>query len=260
MKVTDKVVVVTGGASGIGRAFCRRFAQEGAKGVTVVDINENGAKDVADEIRGLALKCDVSKEDDIINVVKRTEEKFGPVDLFCSNAGISIRGGLELSNESWQKMWGVHVMAHVYAARAVIPGMVKRGGGYLLNTASAAGLLNTIATPCYAATKHAAVALAENIAIMYGDQGIRVSVVCPQAVRSGMTREVASVASVDGRIEPEAVADLVIEALADERFLILPHPEVKTYLDRKTSDYDRWLAGMRRLRSRYLQGESLKSK
>jgi NAD(P)-dependent dehydrogenase (short-subunit alcohol dehydrogenase family) len=260
MEVTDKVVVVTGGASGIGRAFCRRFAREGAKGVTVADIDENGAMAVAGEIKGLALKCDVSNEDDIINVVKRTEEKYGPIDLFCSNAGISVRGGLELSNEIWQRMWGVHVMAHVYAARAVIPGMIERGGGYLLSVASAAGLLNTTGSSSYAATKHAAVGLAENIAIMYGDQGIKVSVVCPQAVRSGMTREEVSVAAVDGRLEPEAVADLVIEALADERFLILPHPEVKTYLERKTSDYDRWLRGMRNLRSRHLKGESLKSK
>ena len=260
MKVTDKVVVVTGGASGIGRAFCRRFAREGAKGITVMDINEDGARAVADEIKGLALSGDVSREEDILKAVQRTEEKYGPIDLFCSNAGISVRGGLELSNEVWQKMWAVHVMAHVYAARAVIPGMIARGGGYLLSVASAAGLLNTTGSSAYATTKHAAVGLAENIAIMYGDQGIKVSVVCPQAVRSGMTREEASVAAVDGRLEPEAVADLVIEALADERFLILPHPEVKTYLERKTSDYDRWLLGMRRLRSRYLQGESLKTR
>jgi NAD(P)-dependent dehydrogenase (short-subunit alcohol dehydrogenase family) len=260
MVVTDKVVVVTGGASGIGRALCRRFAREGAKGIAVADIDEQGAQAVADEIKGLAVKCDVSKEEDIINVVRRTEENYGPIDLFCSNAGISVRGGLELSNEIWQKMWGVHVMAHVYAARAVIPGMIERGGGYLLNVASAAGLLNTTGSSAYAVTKHAAVGLAENMAIMYGDQGIKVSVVCPQAVRSGMTREEVSVAAVDGRLEPESVADLVIEALADERFLILPHPEVKTYLERKTSDYDRWLNGMCRLRSRHLKGEPLKSK
>jgi NAD(P)-dependent dehydrogenase (short-subunit alcohol dehydrogenase family) len=260
MVVTDKVVVVTGGASGIGRAFCRRFAQEGAKGVAVADIDEPGARAVAEEINGLAVKCDVSHENDIINVVKVTEEKYGPIDLFCSNAGISVRGGLELSNDIWQKMWEVHVMAHVYAARAVIPRMVDRGGGYLLNVASAGGLLNTTGSASYATTKHAAVGLAENIAIMYGDQGIKISVVCPQAVRSGMTREEVSVAAVDGRLKPETVADVVIQALADERFLILPHPEVKTYLERKTSDYDRWLSGMRKLRSRHLKGESLKSK
>ena len=239
MKVKDKVVIVTGGASGIGRAFCRRFAREGAKGVTVADIDETVARGVADEIKGLAIPCDVSHEEDILNVVKRTEEKYGPIDLFCSNAGISVRGGLELPNEIWQKMWGVHVMAHVYAARAVIPEMIERGGGYLLNVASSAGLLNTTGSSSYATTKHAAVGLAENIAIMYGDQGIKVSVVCPQAVRSGMTREEESIAAVDGRLEQGAVADLVIEALADEIFLILPHPEVKTYLERKTSDYDR---------------------
>src|SRR4030043_2346912 len=169
MEVTDKVVVVTGGASGIGRAFCRRFAREGAKGVTVADIDENGAMAVADEIKGLALKCDVSNEDDIINVVKRTEEKYGPIDLFCSNAGISVRGGLELSNEIWQKMWGVHVMAHVYAARAVIPGMIERGGGYLLSVASAAGVLDTTGLSFYVSSKTAAVGLAGKIPIIYGD-------------------------------------------------------------------------------------------
>jgi NAD(P)-dependent dehydrogenase (short-subunit alcohol dehydrogenase family) len=260
MKVADKVVVVTGGASGIGRALCQRFAQEGAKGVTVADIDEAGAKAVADEINGLAMKCDVGREEDILTVIRQTEEKFGPIDLFCSNAGISVRAGIETPNEVWQKMWDIHVMAHVYAARALIPGMIERGGGYLLNVSSAAGLLSTTGSTAYTATKHAAVGLAENIAIMYGDQGIKISLLCPQAVRSGMTREEVSVAALDGRIEAEEAADIVVKALEEERFLILTHQEVDTYVQRKASDRDRWLAGMRRLRQRHAQGQPLKAK
>lgn len=257
MQVTDKVIVVTGGASGIGRALCLRFHQEGAKAVTVVDIDEQGARAAADEIGGLAIKCDVRKEEDIINVVKQTEEKSGPIDMFCSNAGIAIAGCIEPSNEDWQRIWEINVMAHVYAARAVIPGMIERGGGYLLNTASAAGLLSQIGSAPYSVTKHAAVGLAENLAITYGDQGIKVSVLCPQAVRTGMTLDGGGVAAVDGLMEPEQLADSVMDALAQERFLILPHPEVRTYMERKVSDYDRWLEGMRRLQKRFLGGQAL---
>ena len=251
MQVTDKVIVVTGGASGIGKALCYRFAQGGAKAITVVDIDEEGARAVADAINGLAIKCDVSKEEEIINVVKQTEEKIGSIDMFCSNAGIMIEGVIEAPNESWQRIWEINVMAHVYAARAVIPGMIERGGGYLLNTSSAAGLLTQIGSAPYSVTKHAAVGLAENLAITYGDKGIKVSVLCPQAVRTEMTRDEAGVAAVDGMIEPEQVADSVIKALAEERFLILPHPKVQTYMERKVSDYDRWLSGMRRLQERF---------
>lgn len=251
MQVTDKVIVVTGGASGIGKALCYRFAQEGAKAIIVVDIDEEGARAVADAINGVAIKCDVSKEEEIINVVKQTEEKIGPIDMFCSNAGIMIEGVIEAPNESWQRIWEINVMAHVYAARAVIPGMIERGGGYLLNTSSAAGLLTQIGSAPYSVTKHAAVGLAENLAITYGDKGIKVSVLCPQAVRTEMTRDEAGVAAVDGMIEPEQVADSVIKALAEERFLILPHPKVQTYMERKVSDYDRWLSGMQRLQERF---------
>lgn len=251
MHVRDKVVVVTGGASGIGRALCRRFAQEGARGVAVVDINREGAQAVADEIDGLAIECDVSKEEQIIEVVRHTEEKIGPIELFCSNAGIMIWGGVEVPNEGWQRIWEVNVLAHVYAARAVIPGMIERGGGYLLNTASAGGLLSQIGSAPYSATKHAAVGLAENIAITYGDQGIKVSVLCPQAVRTEMAPTGDVVAAIDGLLEPEQVADTVMEALEEERFLILPHPEVQAYMERKVADYDRWLTGMRRLQDRF---------
>jgi len=258
MEVKDKTIVVTGGASGIGRALCRRFAQEGAKLVAVADINEEGARAVAHEIKGLAVRCDVRKEEDIIDLVRRTEAKGGPVDMFCSNAGITVPGGVEVSNRDWQNIWEINVVAHIYAARAVIPGMIARGGGYLLNTCSAAGLLNQIGSAPYAVTKHAAVGLAENIAITYGEQGIKVSILCPQAVRSEMTRDGGGVAAVDGIMEPEELADSVMEGLADERFLILPHKEVRTYMERKVSDYDRWLRGMGRLQKRFLEGDALK--
>ena len=251
MHVAGKVIVVTGGGSGIGRALCRRFAQEGAKAVVVVDINREGAKAIADEIDGLSIKCDVSKEEEIIEVVRQTEEKIGPIDLFCSNAGIMIGGGVEAPNEDWQLIWEINVLAHVYAARAVIPGMIERGGGYLLNTASAGGLLSQIGSAPYSVTKHAAVGLAENIAITYGDQGIKVSVLCPQAVRTEMAPVGGGVATVDGMLEPEQVADTVMAALEEERFLILPHPEVQAYMERKVADYDRWLTGMRKLQKRF---------
>jgi NAD(P)-dependent dehydrogenase (short-subunit alcohol dehydrogenase family) len=261
MEVTDKIIVVTGGASGIGRALCLRFAQEGAKTVAVVDVDEEGAKAVADEINGYAIKCDVRKEDEIIDVVRQTEEKIGPIDMFCSNAGIIIMGCNEVLDEDWQRIWQINVMAQIYAAKAVIPRMIERGGGYLLNMASAAGLLSQIGSAPYSVTKHAAVGLAENLAITYGDQGIKVFVVCPQAVRTAMTAmtdDDGGVAAVDGLMEPEQVADSVMEGLAEERFLILPHPEVQTYMERKVSDYDRWLNGMRRLQKRFLEGQALK--
>jgi len=258
MEVAGKIIVVTGGASGIGRALCQRFAKEGAKAITVADIDEEGAKAVADEIGGLAVRCDVTREDDIIHVVRQTEEKRGPIDMFCSNAGIIARGCVEAGNENWQRSWDIHVMAHIYAARALIPGMIERGGGYLLNTASAAGLLTQIDATPYTVSKYAAVGLAESLAINYGDQGIKVSVICPQAVNTAMVRDGATFAAVDGLMEPEQVADVVMEALAEDRFLILPHTEVRAYMERKVSDYDRWIGGMRRLKKRLEEGKALK--
>lgn len=250
MEIADKVIIVTGGASGIGRALCHRFAREGAKTVVVADVNEKGAMTVAKEIRGLAVRCDVGRETDILNAVNRAEQEAGPVDIFCSNAGIMADGGVEAPDDLWNRAWSIHVMAHVYAARAVIPGMVERGGGAFVITASAAGLLNRIGSAPYAVTKHAAVGLAENLAITYGDKGILVSVLCPQAVRTGMIPDAGNARSVDGLIEPEDVAETVIASLTDEAFLILPHPEVRTYMERKISDYERWLGGMRRLQKR----------
>jgi len=260
MHVKDKVVVVTGGASGIGEALCRRFAQAGAKGVVVADVNEAGATHVAKGIKGsLPFKCDVRKEADITGLVRFTEEKFGPIDLFCSNAGILAIGGYEVSNEEWQRIWEINVLAHIFVARAVIPGMIARGGGGFIVTASAAGLLSQIGSIPYSVTKHAAVGLAESLAITYGDQGIKVFALCPQAVRTAMTEDTGGgVAAVDGMMEPDQLVDAVLESLEKEEFLILPHPEVKQYMQRKTADYDRWLSGMRRLQTRSLTGAPLK--
>jgi NAD(P)-dependent dehydrogenase (short-subunit alcohol dehydrogenase family) len=258
MEIKDKVVVVTGGADGIGAALCRRFAREGAKGIVVADINEIKAKAVAEEIRGAAFKCDVSREGDVKQLIRFTEGTYGFIDLFCSNAGIIAIGGVECPNDQWQRIWEVNVISHVYVGRAVIPGMIERGGGALMITSSAAGLLSQIGSAPYSVTKHAAVGLAENIAITYGDQGIKVFALCPQAVRTAMAGPDGGVAAVDGLMEPETVAEAVIEGLRKEEFLILPHPEVKTYMQRKANDYDRWLQGMQRLQARFLAGAPLK--
>lgn len=260
MEVKGKIIVVTGGALGIGRALCRRFVGDGAQAVIVADVNEAGAKAVAEEIKGRAMTCDVRKEEDIIRLVKFTEDNFGAVDFFCSNAGIMVEGGLEVANESWQRIWEINVLSHVYAARAVIPGMIKRGGGVFMITASAAGLLSQIGSMPYSVTKHAAVGMAENLAITYGNQGIKVFALCPQAVSTEMTRNTStaiSAAAVDGLMPPEQLADAVIEGFKREEFLILPHAEVKTYIQRKTADYDRWLQGMRKLQSRLIGGATL---
>jgi NAD(P)-dependent dehydrogenase (short-subunit alcohol dehydrogenase family) len=257
MRIEGKHVVVTGGASGIGRALARRFAAEGARGVVVADLEAAGCAAVAAEVKGLAVPTDVADPDAVRALVARAEDAYGPVDLFCSNAGIAITGGVEVIDADWERIWKINVMSHVYAARAVLPSMLERGAGYLLNTASAAGLLNQIGSAPYGVTKHAAVGLAEWLAITYGDRGIGVSVLCPQAVRTGMTDAGAATgdvglgaARVDGMIEPEDCAAAVIEGLAREAFLILPHPEVLTYLRRKADDYDRWLAGMQRFQKR----------
>ena len=253
MKLTNKNVIITGGASGIGHALARRFRAEGTANITVADLQADKLAAVAEEVGGLAVPCDVAQEADIKTLVARAEAAHGPVDVFCSNAGLVRYGWEEAPDEVWQTNWNVHVMAHVYAARAVIPGMLARGGGYLVNTASAAGLLSQIDSSSYTVTKHAAVAFAETLSIRYGDKGIRVSVLCPQSVRTAMTAaRGAAVSSVDGMLELEALADCVVETMDKEEFLILPHPQVREYLQRKASDYDRWLGGMRRLRARFL--------
>ena len=258
MEVKGKVIIVTGAASGIGRGLCQRFAREGAKAIVAADVNEAGAKVVADEVKGEAVLCDVRKEDDIIRLAKFTEEKYGRIDLFCSNAGIGIMGGYEVDNAGWQRIWEINVLAHVFAARAVLPGMIARGGGAFLITASAAGLLSQIGSLPHSVTKHAAVGLAESLSITYGDQGIQVFALCPQAVDTEMTRQGGGVAAVDGMMKPEELADAVMESFAADEFLILPHKEVKTYMQRKTTDYTRWLQGMRKLQERFVSGGPLK--
>ncbi|HZZ37476.1 MAG TPA: SDR family oxidoreductase [Caulobacteraceae bacterium] len=243
---------MTGAASGIGRALARRFSKDGAKLVVCSDRNGEGARAVADEIGGVAFETDVGKEADIQDLIERVEAEHGPIDLFCSNAGIGYGGGAEVSNDRWQRIWDINVMAHVWAARHLVPRMIARGGGYLFSTASAAGLLSQIGSAPYAVTKHAAVALVEWLAITHGDDGIKVTVLCPQAVRTAMTAgNEGGVASVDGMLEPEEVADACVRAIEAEDFLVLPHPEVLEYMRRKTGDYDRWIGGMRKLNRRY---------
>ena len=252
MELKDKIIVVTGGASGIGREMCRRFAREGAKKVVVADLNGEGAAAVAAEFGGFSMAVDVRKESEIVELINTTEAQFGPIDLFCSNAGIGIGKNIDEPDEVWQTSWEVNTMAHVWAARHLVPLMIARGGGYLLNTSSAAGLLNQIGSVTYAVTKHAAVALAEWLSITYGDQGIKVSVLCPQAVNTPLVAGGAGVAGVDGMIEPEDAVEAVVETLREEKFLVLPHPEVAEYMKRKSADYDRWLKGMRRLQTQYV--------
>lgn len=255
MKLTDKVIVVTGGARGIGAAMLRRFAREKPRALVVADRDAAGAQALAKELGGaaIAVACDVSREGDIVALVDRATREFGAIDLFVSNAGIAIGGGVDAPDDEWRRIFDINLMSHVWAARALVPAMVARKSGYLLQVASAAGLLSIVGSAPYAVTKHAAVALAEWLAITYGDQGIKVSCLCPLYVNTDMLRGAlndaagASIKASGEVIAPEKVADAVVEGIDAEKFLILPHPEVLTYFQRKGSDYDRWLAGMRRL-------------
>lgn len=254
MDIPGKVAIVTGGASGIGAGLARRLAQEGARGVVVADLNLELAQEVAREIGALAVRCDVSRESDIQALVATAREQFGQVDIYMSNAGILGRpGGIELDDALWQKMWEVHGMAHVWAARAVVPGMIERGEGYFLVTASAAGLLNIVESAPYGVTKHAAVAFAEWLRIAYGRRGLRVSCLCPQSVQTAMTAAGTGSAGVNGVLTPEQVAADVVSAMRDERFLVLPHPEVAKYFLNKAQDYDRWLGGMQKVYAAHAQ-------
>jgi NAD(P)-dependent dehydrogenase (short-subunit alcohol dehydrogenase family) len=281
MEVNGTVAVVTGGASGIGRALSLALAEHGAAAVVVSDADGPGAAKVAADITGrghaaLAVTADVASEPAVLDLVARAEREFGRIDLFFSNAGIIVAGGIEVPDEAWSRIWAINVQSHVYVARAVLPGMLARGGGYLMITASAAGLLTQLGSAPYAVTKHAAVALAEWLSITYGDRGIRVSCLCPQAVSTNLgatsMREVGGLvppapdtgavpsaagagsvslqASVDGVLTPDQVAASVLAGVAADRFLILPHPEVATYESRRATDRDRWLSGMRRLHGR----------
>ncbi|MDG1351966.1 MAG: SDR family NAD(P)-dependent oxidoreductase [Sulfitobacter sp.] len=252
MELKDKIIVVTGAASGIGRAMCLRFAEEGAKHIACVDRDIAGAEITAKMMGGTAYQVDVSVKDQITGMIDAVEADAGPIDLFCSNAGISVAGGVEVEDDAWQKIWEINVMSHVWAARHLVPLMAARGGGHLLNTASAAGLLNQIGSAPYGVTKHAAVGLAEWLALTYGDQGIKVSVLCPQAVRTEMTRgHEDHVAAINGMMEPGPVAEACVEAIRNETFLVLPHPEVVQYMRNKTDNYDRWIGGMRKLNRRF---------
>jgi NAD(P)-dependent dehydrogenase (short-subunit alcohol dehydrogenase family) len=257
MQIKDKVIVVTGGAHGIGRALCERFHKEGAKGICVADLDEAEGSRVAAAVSGIFVRCDVRDEAQVQNVIAKTEARFGAIDLFCSNAGIGVPdvGGsvAGASNEDWTKIWEVNVMQHVYATRALLPGMIARGAGYFLITASAAGLLSQIGSAAYSVTKHAAIGFAESLAITHGEQGIAVSVLCPQGVWTNMTRGQGDTPQAgDGMLQPEDVAQSVVEGLGDQRFLILPHPQVREYMQRKTSDYDRWIRGMQRFRRKFV--------
>jgi len=254
MNVKDKIVVVTGGGDGIGRAMCERFHREGAKAIIVADLDGAKAEAVARSVGGKGYKCDVANEQDIVRIVEETEKNIGPIDLFCSNAGIVDRAAspddvTSATNESWNRSWYVHVMSHVFAARALLPRMIARGGGYFLNTSSAAGLLSQIGSAVYATTKHAAVAFAEILAITHRDQGIKVSVLCPQGVDTPLLRSgTRGPQHLDGVLTPEECVDAVIKGLEAESFLILPHPQVATYIRNKGENYERWLGGMVKLK------------
>jgi NAD(P)-dependent dehydrogenase (short-subunit alcohol dehydrogenase family) len=254
MKAAGQVVVVTGGADGIGRALAERFHRDGARTVVIADLDRAGADAVAAGIGGAAVRCDVGKEAEVAALIEETEGRFGPIGLFCSNAGIAA--GFDLhgetvagaSNEDWARSWAVNVMAHVYAARALVPRMKARGGGYFLITVSAAGLLSQIGSATYSTTKHAAVGFAESLAIAHRADRIRVSILCPQGVDTAMLRSLPrGPQSFDGVLTPEQVAAAASAGLERESFLILPHLEVETYMRRKTENYDRWIGGMAKL-------------
>ncbi len=252
VEVVDRIAIVTGGASGIGAALARRFAADGAAAVVIADVDAAAAEVVAAEIGGTAVMADVSVEADVRALVQRVLEQHGRVDIYCSNAGIGLGGGQDAPDDSWQRSWEVNVMAHVYAARALVPGWLARGDGYFLGTISAAALLNHVLAAPYAATKAAALSFFEWLAITYGPLGLRVAALCPQGVRTPMLLRSQEVSDflLAGALEPEQVADIVVTAMRDERFLILPHPEVGEYFARKGADYDRWISGMQRLSQR----------
>jgi NAD(P)-dependent dehydrogenase (short-subunit alcohol dehydrogenase family) len=257
MQVAGKVVVVTGGANGIGRALCEAFHRAGAAKVVVADLDLANAEAVAASIDGAAFKCDVGQEKDIRHLIEETEARFGPIALFCSNAGIG--GGFDplsenaggTSDEPWARSWAIHVMAHVYAARHLVPKMKARGGGYFLNTISAAGLLSQVGSPAYSTTKHAAVGFAENLAISHRAHGIKVSILCPQGVDTNMLRSIPKgPQSGDGDLSPEQVAQDALKGIEQETFVILPHPQVLDYMRKKTENYDRWIGGMAKIQAK----------
>ncbi|MGI9219598.1 MAG: SDR family oxidoreductase [Woeseiaceae bacterium] len=256
MELNDKVAIITGGSGGIGQAMAREFLAQGARAVLITDLDEAQVQAAAADIGCDGMVCDVTSENAVKQVIESALDKYGRVDLYCSNAGTAGKKAAAMTdvvNEDWQLQWDLHVMAHVYAARALLPSMVEQGGGYFLITASAAGLLAALGSGPYTVTKAAAIKFAELLAINHGDDGIKASVLCPQGVNTAMAPRSLGDGQTDGIIEAETVADVVIECLREERFHVLPHPEVEEYVRRKGNDIDRWISGMRRLRQRSLQ-------
>lgn len=249
MDVADRVVIVTGGGNGIGRAMCRRMAVEDPRAIVVADYDGDAAQRVASEIRATPFTCDVSDEDQIRELVQFTRREFGRIDLFCSNAGITAKGGTDLANDDWQNIWDVNVMSHVFAARHVVPIMLRQGEGCLLQTISAAALVTEIGSAPYSVTKRAALAFAEWLSVQHGRDGLNVMCLCPMGVQTDMLDDedpVHQFLQLDS-VTAEDVAECVVAGLADERFLILPHPRVEEFFQLKAEDYDRWLRGMQRL-------------
>lgn len=254
MELTGRHVVVTGAGSGIGRALAHRFAAEGPRVLVLADRDPGAVAAVAEAVGGHAIEADVGSAAGVAQLVGTAQGRYGPIEVFFSNAGIGgPPGGPEAPDQEWQRTWEINVMSHIWAARELLPGMVERGEGYLLSTASAAGLLTQVSAAAYSVTKHAAVAFAEWMAIKYADSGVRFSCLCPQAVRTPMLEEalddpIGSVPLLAGGVlEPAEVADVVVEAIRDERFLILPHEDVARYFAFRGAQHERWLAGMRKL-------------
>ena len=261
MQIKDRVVVVTGGSHGIGRALCKRFAAEGARSVVIADIDMESAAALAKEIGGTAIRCDVADEAQIKLLVEQTIHAHAAIDLFCSNAGVTVKGGEDVADADWDRLWRINVLSRVFAARAVVPHMKRRGAGYLLHTASAAGLMTEIGSAPYAVTKHADVALAEWLAVRHGRDGIKVSCLCPMGVTTGMLDADDPIHQFlhAMSVTPDDVASAVIEGLAEERFLILPHPEVLEFSQRRMDDFDRYLRAMQRMREKWMWQTSRKS-
>ena len=258
MEVENKRIIITGSANGIGSSLSRVFKERNVKSMILVDLDESNNSKLANEVGGIPYKADVGSEDDIIKLVEFAKQEMGGIDIFCSNAGISGAGGLlNTSNEDWSSIWNINVMSHIHAAKHALPSMLEQGYGYFMNTASAAGLLTQLGAAGYSVTKSAAVSFAEWLKVTYGERGIGVSCLCPQGVRTPMVEDapeiVGSLVSIDGLLEPDVVANEVMECIEREQFLITPHPEVLEYMKIKASDPDRWINGMQSLTKQLIE-------
>ena len=258
MKVENKRVIITGSANGIGSSLARAFSERNVQSMILVDLDESNNSTLAKKVGGTAYKADVGNENEIIKLVDYAKQKMGGIDIFCSNAGISGAGGLlSTSNEDWNNIWNIKVMSHINAAKHALPMMLEQGSGYFMNTASAAGLLTQLGAAGYSVTKSAAVSFAEWLKITYGERGIGVSCLCPQGVRTPMVEDapeiVGSLVSIDGLLEPDVVANEVIECIEKDQFLVTPHPEVLEYMKIKASDPDRWITGMQSLTKQLIE-------